>query len=204
MIVTISREFGAGGLAIATAVASALHYELVTDQYLAPVAAHLGTSREDIDARAESDPPLSERILTDMSDGTADAFVQIAPVPAVDFDEAVHRAIERAMRARADEGDAVILGRMGSAVLAGMPALLRAFVHAGRAWRLQRVAAGFSLDAGRAAAEVDRVDAQRRRLASERYNIVWGDRRYYDVIVDASSLGVDAAAAAIVAAAKHG
>lgn len=202
MIVTVSREYGAGGLAVADAVAASLGYELVTDQFLAGVAAELGTSSEDVDARAESEPPLPERILAGLEEGTADAVVQVAPGPASGFDESVRRGIELAMRERARGGDVVILGRLGSAVLAGMPGLVRAFIHADRAWRIERIAESFGFDRERAAAEVDRVDTARRRVAADRYGVVWGDRRHYDVIVASSRLGIDGAAAAVVAAVR--
>lgn len=202
MIVTISREYGAGGLWVADRVALALGYEMVADQIPAAVAARLGTSSEEVDARAESPPPLGERFLTGMSEGTADDVGPIAPVWSGDFDESVRREIERAMRERAALGDVVILGRLGSAVLAGMPGLLRAFVYGDRDWRIARITETFGFDRSRATAEVERLDVDRRQLAASRYNIVWGDRRFYDVIVDSSRLGIEGAAETIVCAVR--
>jgi CMP/dCMP kinase len=201
MIVTISREYGAGGLAIGERVAALLGYEFVTDQIPATVAARLGTSSEEVDARAESPPPLPERILVGLSDATPDVLGPASPIGAFDFDESVRREIEKAMRERAARGDVVLLGRVGNAVLAGMPGLVRAFVYAAREWRLAHIMETFGMNRAKASAEVDRIDAERRRFSAERYKVVWGDARYYDVIVDASRLGIDGAAATIAAAA---
>ena len=200
MIVTISREYGAGGLPVADRVASALGYDLVVDQIASEVAARLGTSREEVDARAESTKPLSERILTEMRDGTVDVVSSLGTTG--DFDETVRAEVERAMRERAGSGNVVVLGWLGGAVLAGMPGLVRAFVHAERSWRIERIIETFAFASSKAAAEVDRLDVQRRRFAWDRYEIVWGDRRFYDIIVDSSRLGIDGAAAAIVAAVR--
>jgi cytidylate kinase len=202
MIVTVSREYGAGGLAVAEGVAAALGYELLTDQIPETVAAKLGTSSEDVDARAESLPPLPERILTELSAGTAEVIDPEEPRLPDEFDESVRREIERTIRERAARGDVVILGRVANAVLAGNPGLLRSFVYAEREWRIRHVMEAFGFDRARAKGEVERIDVQRRTFAADRYGIVWGDRRYYDVIVDASRLGVDGSVGAIVAAAR--
>ena len=202
MIVTISREYGAGGLAVAGGVAAAFGYELFSDQIPAEVAARLGTSSDDVDARAESEAPLAERILVDMGAGSPQTVGPDA-APLLDpFDEDVRREIERAIRERAARGDVVVLGRVGNAVLAGTPGLVRAFVYAERDWRLGRLMTALGFDLAKANAEIDRIDVERRKFANERYKIAWGDRRYYDVIVDASRLGIDGAVATIVAAVR--
>jgi cytidylate kinase len=202
MIVTISREYGAGGLAIAGGIAKELGYELLTDQIPAEVAARLGTSSADVDERAESEAPLAERILVDMGAGTPQ-MVGPDAAPLLDpFDETVRREIERAIRERAARGDVVILGRVANAVLAGTAGLARAFVYADREWRVRRIVTAFGFDPAKASAEVDRTDVERRKFAAERYQITWGDRRFYDVIVDASRLGIPGAVATIVSAVR--
>ena len=173
---------------------------MFSDQIPAEVAARLGTSSDDVDARGESEAPLAERILVDMGAGSPQTVGPDA-APLLDpFDEAVRREIERAIRERAARGDVVILGRVGNAVLAGSPGLARAFVYAAREWRLGRLMTAFGFDLAKANAEIDRIDVERRKFAGDRYKIVWGDRRYYDVIVDSSRLGIDGAVATIVAA----
>ena len=74
------------------------------------------------------------------------------------FDEDVRREIERAIRDRAARGNVVILGRVGNAVLAGMPGLARAFVYAERDWRLGRLMTAFGFDLVKANSEIDRTD----------------------------------------------
>jgi cytidylate kinase len=199
MVVTVSREYGAGGLAVAGGVAAALGYELMTDAIPETVAARLGASCDDVRVHAESEPPLADRILADLGAGTPEMGPGADPDP---FDESVRREIERAIRERAARGDVVILGRVGNAVLAGTAGLLRAFVYADRDWRVRRIAGALGLTPERAAAEVDRVDLVRRRFAADRYRIAWGDRRSYDVIVDTARVGIEGAVEAIAAAAR--
>ena len=122
--------------------------------------------------------------------------------PQLDFDETVRREIEEAIRERAIRDDVVFLGRFANAVLAGRVDMLRVFLHAPHAWRVARIAEVFGVKRDDAAREVDRTDAERRRLASERYGITWGDRRAYDLIIDVGALRIEGAVATIVTAAR--
>lgn len=202
MIVTISREYGAAGLAVADGVAHALGYELLADQLPKAVAARLGTSPEEVSARESNDAPFSERVLRGLGAGTADVATGLAS-PAVDeFDESVRREIERAIRETAALGNVVILGRSAAAVLGPRPDVLRVFLTAERAWRIQRVVETFGIARSRAAHEVDRVDAERRTFTRARYKIAWGDPHFYDLIVDTSRFGVDWAVELVVAAVR--
>ena len=202
VIVTVSREYGAGGLAVADGVARALGYELMTDDLPAIVAARLGPSTEEIAARVDSDPSISERMLSDLGAATPEDVSSSAPRAGADFDEDVRREIEAAIRARARVGDVVILGRLGNAVLVGFPNLLRVFLTASRPWRIAHLIETFHFTVEQAAREVERMDAARRKAAKERYQFAWSDPRHYDLVVDTSRFGVDGSVELIVAAAR--
>ncbi len=201
MIVTISREYGAAGLAVADGVAEALGYELLTDDLPRSVAARLGTSTDDV-ARATGAASLAERFLGGLEAGMPEIHSPAAaPMPDA-FDETVRREIERTIRERAALGDVVILGRNAGSVLGRRPDALRVFLSGDRAWRVARLVEAFGGSAADAEADVDRVDAMRRKFAKERYKTIWGDARYYDLMLDASRFGVDATIALVVAAAR--
>jgi len=203
VIVTISREYGAAGLAVSDGVAQALGYALLTDDLPTAVAARLGTSPQEVAARAGAEPPLAERVLGGLEAGTPEA-VGSPPASVLDpFDADVRREIERSVRERAAAGNVVILGRMGSVLLAGSACLLRVFLTAPKAWRIERLCESFGFTPARAKAEIDRVDARRRNYARERFGIVWGSPDGYDLIVDTSRFGIDGAVDLIVAAVRR-
>jgi cytidylate kinase len=204
VIVTISREYGAGGLAVADGVARALGYELMTDDLPAVVAARLGTSSEEFAARVDSDSSISERMLSDLGAATPEVVWSSALRTGADFDEDVRREVEAAIRERAGAGDVVILGRFGNAVLAGFPNLLRVFLTARRTERLAHLVETFHFTPEQAARELERMDASRRKVAKERYQFAWSDPRHYDLMLDASRFGVDGSVALIAAAARAG
>lgn len=190
MIVTISRAYGAAGLVVADGVAAALGYELLTDDLPQAIAERLGYSAAEVDARTSQPQTLTERILGGLGAGTPEAVSPAStPLPG-DFDEAMRREIERAIRDRAAPGNLVILGRNAGSVLAGRDDLVRVFLSGARAWRIARLRAAFGLAEHDASADLDRVDAARRAFAKERYKIIWGDARFYDLILDVSRFGV--------------
>ncbi len=200
MIVTISREYGSGGLAVAQGLAEALGYALLADDVPRAVAARMGTSA-DAALQSTTEPSLSERILGSLGAGTAELQTPDAPRPG-DFDASLRSEIERTLRERAAEGDVVILGRNASHVLAGAPGLLRVFLTGSREWRTGRVMDAFGKTRETAIAEIDRVDSARRRAAKERFKVVWGDARFYDLTLDASFFEIDGTIALLVAAVR--
>ncbi|MDQ2908576.1 MAG: cytidylate kinase-like family protein [Candidatus Eremiobacteraeota bacterium] len=201
MIVTISREYGAAGLAVADASAHALGYELLTDDVPKVVAARLGTSPEEVASRANAEATFGERMLASLDLGTAATLADV-PRGAGDFDESVRREIERAIRERAARGDVVILGRYAGSVLGVRPDLLRVFLVAAPQWRIARLVDAFGWTPEVALGAIERIDAARRKLARDRYDLRWGDPHAYDLVVDVSRLSVDGAAALIAAAAR--
>ncbi|MGP6159915.1 MAG: AAA family ATPase [Vulcanimicrobiaceae bacterium] len=202
MIVTISREYGAAGLGVADGVAQALGYVLLTEQLPKAVAARLGTSAEEVSARAINEASFSERMLRGLGEGTAEVLSGAASRGADEFDESVRREIERAIRETAAGGNVVILGRNAGAVLGARPDLVRVFLTAERTWRIERIVEAFGIPRARAGAEIDRVDAKRRSFTRERYKIVWGDPHFYDLLLDTSRFGMEGAVEIVLAAVR--
>jgi len=204
VIVTISREYGAAGLAVADGAAAALDYGLLTDDLPRTVAARLGTSADVVAARASQRQSLSERILGGLGAGTTESISPAAtPLPG-DFDESMRREIERTIRERAAGGDLVILGRNAGSVLAGRSDLVRVFLTGARPWRIARLVEAFGQTPAQAEDDLERVDAARRAFAKERYKTLWGDPRFYDLVVDVSRFGVTGASEIVVAAVRAG
>jgi cytidylate kinase len=202
VIVTISREYGAAGLAVADGAAHALGYGLLTDDLPKTVAARLGTSADNVAAIASSDVSLGERLLAGFDMSTAQVVSSVVPPSTVDFDESVRREIENTIRERAAAGDLVILGRNAGAVLGRRPDLVRVFLTGDREWRAQRLVTSFGIARETAYAELDRVDAARRRITKERYRFTIGDARHYDVTFDVSRFGIEATVGLVVAAVR--
>lgn len=202
VIVTISREYGAAGLAVADGVAHALGFELLTDDLPKTVAARLGTSPDEVESRAGSEPSLAERLLGRLGAGTPELIAPGSPKMPDDFDESLRREIERTIRERAATGRLVILGRNAGAILGKRPDLVRVFLTAALEWRVARIMEAFGVTRARAVADIEQIDARRKKFARDRYKLAWGDAGAYDLTVDVSRFGIEGAVAVVTAATR--
>lgn len=201
MIVTVSREYGAASQGISAAVADRLGYRLVSRELPVVVAARLGMPADVVETVSERPRPFGERVLDQFSGGVPETS---QPGSSVEHDltAETQRAIEVAVREIAAAGNAVIVGRLAGAILGARPDLVRVFVHAPLAWRVAHVAGSFGCSEREARAEIARIDEARRTYAKEFYQIVWDDRRNYDLMLQSSRFGVDGSAEIIVAAVR--
>ncbi len=110
------------------------------------------------------------------------------------------RAIDEAVREEAAAGNAVIVGRMGGAILGVRPDVLRVFIKAPLDWRAANVAESLGIADAAARAEIARIDEARRTYAREGYRVSWGDPSNYDLVVDTARFDVGGSAEVIVAA----
>ncbi len=199
MVVTFSNQYGSGAVAIAARVAELLGYDLVDRQLPVVVAKRLRISPETVEASEDTLPSLGERLLSGLELATPELAESSAGAP---FDGEVLSALEDAVRERAQRGDAVIVGRGAGAILGPRPDLLRVFLHAPRAWRIERAIEATGADRRSVEAEVDRVDRARAEYLRERYGLTFGDPRNYDLCLDASRFDADACAGLVAAAAR--
>jgi cytidylate kinase len=202
VVVTISREYGAAGLAVADGVARALGFELLTDDVPKTVAARLGTSAAVVDARATTEASFTERLLGRLGAGMPELLSPAAAKLPEDFDEVLRREIERTIRERAEAGRVVILGRNAGTILRDRSDVVRVFLTAPREWRLARIVESFGITRAEALDDLERIDAKRKAFAKERYGIAWGDAGSYDLALDVSRFGIAAATGLVVAAAR--
>ncbi len=198
MIVTVSRAYGALGHAVSREVAERLGYRLLDDDLPVVVAARLGTSPELVEGVEHRNDGFGERFLRSLSGAVPEAFQP--SVATDDLTGAALREIESLIRRAADAGDAVIVGRGGSAILGGRPDTVRVFLTAPVRWRAAHIADSLAVSDAAARAEIARVDNARRAFARERYDIGWGEPRFYDLVIDVSTFGAPGAASIVVAA----
>lgn len=146
-------------------------------------------------------PGFGERLLAGLS-GAVPEVAAPAAEPTEDLVAAYRREVEGLVRAAAADGQTIVLGRMGSAILGAREDLVRVFVYAPLPWRIATVSASLGCNVTVARAEVARIDEARRTFAREHYRMAWGDLRNYDLGVNTAHYGVDGAAAVIASAVR--
>jgi cytidylate kinase len=210
-IVTVSRQFGAGGSELAARVAEALDWTLLDNALLDEVAARLGTSREAVAARDERRPSLAARLADALALGATDVepsvtaalpgrdAESVAPPPA---EERVLATAQRVILEAAARGPVVIVGRGAQVALASRADALHVLCCAPRDARVARIAAREALSIAAAERRVDEVDRERLELVRRRWGRGLLDPSLYDLCVNTARLGVPDAAALVVETAR--
>jgi cytidylate kinase len=200
-VVTVAREYGSGGAAVANALAARLGYQLL-DRALIERIAEAARIDPDLVARFDEHvDPWVKRI------GRALWYGGFEAVAVVDENDVVNADRMAAVSARIVEeaaaaGNCVIVGRGGQCLLHGRRDVLHVFVYAPRQERLRRLRArlGPGADVELALEETDR---ERAAYIRRHFDESWLDRRLYDLMVNAA-LGEDAVVSIILAALETG
>ncbi|HEY8296786.1 MAG TPA: cytidylate kinase-like family protein [Candidatus Baltobacteraceae bacterium] len=197
VIVTVSSQYGSGGLGAGRIVAQRLGYKFVDQQLPTVVAKRLGISREAVSAAESASASVAERVLRVLELGTPEVD---ASQGGPSFDEECAREVQQAVRDYAARGNCVIVGHGGSAILGRRPDVIRVYVYAPRDWRIHQIMSGHDVDEKTASDEVDRIDRRRGEYMRHYYEMEWGNPAHYDLALDTSTFGPDGAAALVVRA----
>jgi cytidylate kinase len=204
MLVTLSRQLGAGGSEVAQVVADALGFRLVDRALADSVAARAGVPAEDVARLEERTPGFLERFLQASAAELPDPFVP--PTGALeDFEEAkLVRTTRALVRELAAEGRVVIVGRGAWAILAAHPAALHVRIVAPLERRVLHLVERLRTDARTAQLLIARSDAERTRYFRAYYDLDLDDPTHFDLVLNTGRLGIAGAAAVIVACVREG
>lgn len=202
MIITISRQFGAGGSEVAARVARALGWQLVDNELMEQVAARAGMSAEEVARREERAPSFVERLTRTL----AAQNPELVPPPdgtVKELEEAsLVRITESVVAEMARQGNVVLVGRAAPAVIGQQLNALHVKLVAAKAWRTEQVRERFDLTAEEATAQLDEVDRHRARYHKEYYQRDWTDPVNYHLTINTGLVGFDGAAALIIECAR--
>ena len=190
-IITLCREYGAGGHSIGRKVAAELGIELYDKDIIAETARTLGIDPSQLE---EEEEVISR----------AESFIRSITPISYDRKDAIYDIQRSVILEIVKKGPCVILGRCADALLeeAGIESL-DVFLYADEAHRAQRVG---ELHHTQNASEVARImkkeDHDRRNYYTHYTGRFWGDRRNFDLMLDTGSLGYDTCVKLICEAAR--
>ncbi len=200
-VITIAREYGAGGAEIACDLARELGAEICDRSLIAEVARRTRLPPEEVAAEDELGRSLPDRILrTFVPVGEAAAGWAIDPVELVDRHVLVERITRVALREAARSGNAVIVGRGGASELRDEPTAYHVFLWAPEPDRVRAVRERLACDEATARRTIHRIDASRSSYVHEVYGVDWRDPHLYDLVLNTGRLGHAASVAAILGA----
>ena len=204
MLITISRQFGAGGSSVATLVAERLGWTLVDNDLIDRVAARAGLTPKEVADQEETAPGLLERIVRALAASSQEILTPASAESLRPMEEPrlVH-ITEKVVEEVAAEGCVVLVGRAATAVLAGTHEAIHVRLVAPKGYRIGVVAARERIDAAAAEAAIDKTDANRARYHREYYKREWSDPAHYHMTLNTGALGYEGAADLIVERARR-
>jgi cytidylate kinase len=200
-IVTISRQFGAGGSSVAGIVAAELGVEVVDKKLIEEVARRLSLRPSDVEAEEERPRTLLERLVRSFSSlepGMGAGWTPPYPDPLFDPRKEIIHLTEQVIGEVADGGNAVIVGRGAGFVLRDRPGVFRVFLRAPEAARIKTLVARQELDEAEAKRKMHETDSNRAAYIKQLYGRDWCDPDEYDLVVNTGLVGYETAAKMIL------
>lgn len=222
-VITVARQLGSGGEAIAARAGQELGCRVLDGDLLALAGARAGipvATLAELDERGRSMlrrpldlvrlvpmPPINP----DAPDVIGDRYPPTGPVQArgAGLVAPVYWALEayatllgRTMRAEAGGGDVILVGRAGNEALRDLPGVLHVLVVGALHRRVERLMAEEGLTGYRALDRVRESDRNRRDAVRQLWRADWLDPRRYDLCLNTDELSVEEGAALVIRAAR--
>ena len=210
-VITIGRQFGAGGTTVAQMLARELGADLLESQIIDEVARRLELPKEEVEAEDEQPGSLFARLL--MALGSASSEQLIPPDatawnppnanPTFDTRKAVLQITQHVIEEAARAGNVVIVGRGGAYILRDHPGALHVYLRAAESVRVKTIMSRYGI-------ELEEEARRRLKQTDENWNAyikqVYGHDRnlpsHYDLVIDTGRLGYDATVEVILSALK--
>jgi cytidylate kinase len=200
-IVTISRQYGAGGSSVAAIVADKLGAEVLDKKLIQDVAARLALSPSEVADQEERPRTYLERLVRSLSTlepGMGAGWTPPYPDPFFDPRKEIIALTEQLIREAAAGGNVVIVGRGAGFVLRDNPAVFRVFLRAPESVRTRTLMERFGLTEADAGRKMHETDSNRAAYIHQLYGHDWCDPDEYDLIVNTGRIGYQATAEIIL------
>jgi cytidylate kinase len=189
IIINIGRQFGAGGLAVASELGRRLGIPVYDKELIRKAAQDSGFSAEFFE---ESD---EKKRLFSLSSIFSNRFSETENYMS---DRGIFKMQSQTIRTIAEQGSAIIVGRCADYILRDMECTLDIFLTSPLEVRSARIAERCGLTIEEAAALAEEKDRRR----AEYYNYYtftdWGVASTYDLCLDSSILGIEGTADFII------
>ena len=208
-VITIGRQFGAGGATVGRMLADRLKADFLDSRIIDEVARRLQLPKEEVEAEDEQPGSLLARLLVALGSASTEPLIPAETTawtppnadPTFDTRKAVLQITQHVIQEAARSGNVVIVGRGGAYLLRDLPGALHVFLRAPDAVRVKAV---------KDRLHVTSDEEAKRRLKQTEENWtayirqVYGHDRthpaHYDMVLDTGRLGYEATVEAILAA----
>ena len=181
LIISVGREYGSGGHAIAEELAKRFDLPLFDNNLLEKIAQEKEVSHEDL-LRYDEKP--KSFIFSRTVRGFSNSMEELTAKMQFDY-----------LKKKAEAGESfVIVGRCAETSLKDCPALVSIFVLGDWKAKLKRIQEKFGVTEAEAQRMMERNDWKRKSYHNNHCKGKWGDSRNYDLSVNSSRMGIDVTA----------
>ncbi|MCR5141699.1 MAG: cytidylate kinase-like family protein [Ruminococcus sp.] len=178
IIISIGREFGSGGRAIAEKLAEKFDIPLYDRHLITEIAEKTGMTEAEVEKYNEA-PKM--KIISRRVNGYSNSIED--NIAEMQFD---------ILDKKAQSGESfVVIGRCSETKLKKYPALISLFILGDMDKKIERVMKIYELDEEEATKFIAKKDKKRKRYHNYHCQGKWGDSRLYDLSVNSSKLGID-------------
>jgi cytidylate kinase len=207
-VITIGRQFGAGGTTVGEILARALKADLLESRIIDEVAQRLQLPKEEVEAEDEQPGSLLHRLLMALGSASGEPMVQPEATawnppnvdPVFDTRRAVLEITQHVIKEAARGGNVIIVGRGGAYILRDFEGALHVFLRAAEAVRVKAVMARLKLSEDEARRRLKQTDENWTAYIKQVYGHERNLASHYDLVLDTGRLGYKATVAAILAA----
>jgi cytidylate kinase len=207
-VITIGRQFGAGGKTVAEMLARRLKADVLDSQLIDEVAKRLQLPKEEVEAEDEQPGSLLHRLLLALGSASGEPMVPPEATawnppnvdPVFDTRRAVLEITQHVILEAARGGNVVIVGRGGAYILRDFPGALHVYLRAAEAIRVKALMERLKLNEEEARRRLKQTDENWTAYIKQVYGHDRNLPSHYDLVVDTGRLGYDATVDVIVAA----
>ncbi len=200
-LITVSREFGAGGSDFAAELGGRLGWPVLDQDIIRGIAARLNLEVATAERMDEHPPNWLARVTS--------ALLVAPPELATGLDtghvlqmDAVARAAEAVIVDAAAKPPLIVVGHSGQNIFATRAGTLHVRLVAPLEARVTRLTTRFGWDERTATQRAHHVDADRNSYAQRYYRREWRDPLLYHVVINTSRIGISEAASLVEAMAR--
>ena len=188
-MITIDREYGAGGAEIASALAQHLGWKLWDQLLTNEIARLMECDCRAVEEHEEKRDSLYYRLLKGFLRGSYEGSVHAPHAKIIDT-ECIRDVAERVIKSAAEAGNCVIVGRGSAYYLQNRSDAFHVFVYAPFEEKVRRLHAG-GRSQQEAAQLAETVDRDRGAFILQYFGVEWPDRRRFHLMVN-STIGEQA------------
>lgn len=193
IIITIGRQFGGGGLGVASELGKRLGIPVYDKELIAKAAQDSGFSAEFFEQTDEKKRIFSLSTLFTSAYGDTDNYMS---------DRGLFKLQSQTIMKIAEQGSAIIVGRCSDYILREMDCVLDVFLTSPDEIRARRIAERNGISMEEALRLIEEKDSKR----ADYYNYYtfgnWGMASNYDLCIDSSILGIEGTADFIISFAE--